>query len=79
MSPTNILQDNINLSKKETRKMIESGGLDCLTKGVFGLMEAGGRGDMKAVDIIVNRLDGLITDKMMVKPIIVEVVDYAND
>lgn len=79
MSPTNILQDNINLSKRETRKMIESGGLDCITKGVFGLMEAGGKGDMKAVDIIINRLDGLMSERMMVKPIIVEVVDYGDN
>lgn len=78
LSPTTIMLDHINLSKRETRQMIKEGGLDCITKGVLCLMESAGGGDMKAVDIVINRIDGLMGDKIAVKPIIVEVIDYGT-
>jgi hypothetical protein len=77
-SPTEIMLDHINLSKKETREMIKAGGLNCLTLGVLSLMEAAGSGDMKAVDLVINRIDGLISDRLTIKPIIVEVMDYGS-
>lgn len=77
-SPTEILFNNINTSKRETRQMIKNGGLTCLELGVLSLMESAGSGDMKAVDIVINRIDGLISDKMAIKPIIVEVMDYGE-
>jgi hypothetical protein len=79
ISPTAIMLDNINLSKRETRAMIKAGGLDCLTLGVLSLMESAGAGDMKAADLVINRIDGLITDRVEIKPIIVEVVNYGSD
>lgn len=78
-SPTAILMDHINLSKRETRKMIEKGGLNALTKGILSLMESAGGGDMKAVDIVINRIDGLLTDTVAIKPIVVEVIDYGSN
>ena len=78
ISPTTILQDHINLSKRETRELVEAGGLDCLTRGVFGLMEAAGDGNMKAVYIVVNRIDGLLSDRIAIKPVIVEIIDYGD-
>lgn len=79
ISPTSILIDHINLTKRETRAMIEHGGLDCITRGVLGLMETAGGGDMKAVDIVVNRIDGLLSDRVAVKPVVVEIVDYGSN
>jgi hypothetical protein len=79
LSPTAVLMDHINLSKSETRKMLADGGLNTITKGILSLMESAGGGDMKAVDIIVNRLDGLLTETVSVKPIIVEVIDYGTN
>lgn len=78
ISPTEILINHVSLTKRETRDMIKNGGLDCLTRGVLGLMESAGSGDMKAVDIVVNRIDGLISDRVAVKPVVVEVVDYGD-
>lgn len=78
ISPTVIMLDHINLSKRETREMIKNGGLNCLTLGVLSLMEAAGGGDMKAVDLVINRIDGLISDRVAIKPIIVEVIDYGD-
>jgi hypothetical protein len=78
-SPTEVMLDHINLSKRETREMIKNGGLTCLTRGVLGLMTAAGGGDIKAVDIVINRVDGLISDRVSIKPIIVEVVDYGEN
>lgn len=78
ISPTAVLMDHINLSKSETRKMLQQGGLNTITKGILSLMESAGGGDMKAVDIIVNRLDGLLTETVTVKPIVVEVIDYGT-
>jgi len=77
-SPTEIMLDHINLSKRETRQMIKDGGLTCLQRGVLGLMQTAGGGDIKAVDIVVNRIDGLISDRVAIKPIVVEVVDYGK-
>ena len=77
-SPTEIMLDHINLSKRDTHEMIQAGGLTCLTRGVLGLMEAAAGGDIKAVDIVINRIDGLISDRVAVKPIIVEVMDYGE-
>lgn len=79
ISPTAIMLDHINLSKRDTRAMIKNGGLDCLTKGVLCLMESAGGGDMKAVDIVINRIDGLISDRVAIKPIVVEVIDYGKN
>lgn len=78
ISPTEIMLDCINLSKGDTEKIIKDGGLNCLERAVFGLMQTAGNGDMKAVDIIINRVDGLISDKVVVKPIVVEVIDYGD-
>ena len=78
ISPTAIMLDHINLSKRDTRAMIKDGGLDCLTRGVLGLMESAGGGDMKAVDLVIDRIDGLISDRVAVRPIVVEVVDYGE-
>jgi len=78
-SPTAILMDYINLSKRETRTMIKNGGLNTITKGVLSLMESAGGGDMKAVDIVINRIDGLLTESVSVKPVIVEVIDYGTN
>ena len=77
-SPTEIMLDHINISKRETAEMIEAGGLSTLTRGVLGLMESAGGGDIKAVDIVINRIDGLISDRVAIKPIIVEVIDYGE-
>ena len=79
ISPTGIMLDNINLTKRETRDLLDGDTLDCLTRGVLSLMESAGSGDMKAVDIVVNRIDGLISDKVSIKPVIVEVIDYGNN
>jgi len=79
ISPTETMLDYINLSKEDTSNMIKRGGLTCLERAVLGLMESAGSGDMKAVDIVINRVDGLISDKVAVKPIIVEVVDYGDE
>ena len=79
ISPTAIMLDHINLSKRDTRAMIKAGGLDCLTRGVLSLMESAGGGDMKAVDLVINRIDGLISDRVAVRPIIIEVMDYGDD
>lgn len=78
ISPTAIMLDHINMSKRETRRMLHSGGLNSITKGVLSLMETAGAGDMKAVDLVVNRIDGLLSEKVAVKPIIVEVIDYGT-
>ena len=78
ISPTVILQDHINMSKRETREMIEAGGLDCITRGVFGLLETAGDGNMKAVDIVINRVDGLLSDTVALKPVVVEIIDYGK-
>jgi len=79
ISPTVIMLDHINMSKRATRQMIKDGGLDSITKGVLSLMESAGAGDMKAVDIVINRIDGLLSEKVAVKPIIVEVIDYSTE
>jgi hypothetical protein len=78
ISPTVILQDHINLTKRDTREMINNGGLDCVTRGVLGLMESAGSGDMKAVDLVINRLDGLLSEKVAVRPVVVEIIDYGT-
>jgi hypothetical protein len=79
MSPTEIMQNHIDLTKRETRELIEKGGLDCLTRGVLGLVESAGDGDMKLIDLVVNRLDGLLSEKVSIKPVIVEVIDYGDN
>lgn len=79
ISPTEIMQEHIDLTRRETREMIENGGLDCITRGVFGLLESASDGDMKLIDLVINRLDGLLSEKVEVKPIVVEVVDYSDD
>jgi len=79
ISPTGIMIDHINLSKRETRAMLEKGGLNCITKGILSVMESAGAGDMKMADIVINRLDGLLSDKVTMKPIIVEVIDYGTE
>lgn len=79
ISPTIILQDHIDLTKRETRDLIEAGGLDCLTRGVFGLLESASDGDMKLIDLVINRLDGLLSEKVAVKPVIVEIIDYGDN
>jgi hypothetical protein len=79
ISPTAIMLDHINMDKRETREMIKAGGLNCITLAVLGLMEKAGGGDMKAVDLVINRIDGLISDRVAIKPIIVEIMDYSDD
>jgi len=79
ISPTGILIDHINTSKRETRRMLHEDKLNCITKGVLSIMESAGAGDMKMVDIVVNRIDGLLSEKVTVKPIIVEVIDYGRN
>jgi len=78
ISPTSIAQDHIDLTKRETRELIEAGGLDCLTRGVLGLLESASDGDMKLIDLVINRLDGILTEKVDMKPTVVEIMDYSD-